>query len=395
MSLSRKQFYEQYRDVFCWFDTEDYACYDVLTVSRQTIEEIKTAAAQVWQVLQLAGKVMKSFDDRTLETFGYPPASFRLLRTTAQPPFIARCDFAVTPKGIYLLECNADVATFIVETFKINGLVAAYFGKKDPNQGSENILRNQLKKYIENTAKLLKKSPLDCRIVFAAMGTADEDVGTVEYLRNLCDYPAYFSPIESLTMDENFMYDSDDEPIDILYRLYPIEWMVEDRDPHSEAYLWDYLEPLVFAQKVALINPVSAFLLQNKALMALITQLGQPNLPEELFPAFKYFLPTFLQQSKIKLPYVSKPIWGREGKELMIFQQEESVISNPDSDYANWLKIYQEYVELPQLNWNQTNYTLQFSCFIVNGIATGVGARIGEKIITNNSKFIPIGYANH
>jgi hypothetical protein len=46
----------------------------------------------------------------------------------------------------------------------------------------------------------------------------------------------------------------------------------------------DYFEPLVYSRKLALINPVSAFVVQNKALMALITELGvdffnQNNLP--------------------------------------------------------------------------------------------------------------------
>ncbi|MDB9372329.1 glutathionylspermidine synthase family protein [Nodularia sphaerocarpa] len=392
MNFARKEFYEQHKNLFCWYDADDYACYDVLTVSPKTIEKIKQAAANVWPILLQAADLMKSLDNETLLEFDYPLETLHLIKNSTQPPFIARCDFAVTNDNIFLLECNAEVATFIVETFKVNGIVANHFGKKDPNEESENILRTELNRYIRIAAAYLGKLPEQCHIIFSALSQADEDIGTVEYVRSLCEYQSAYCPIESITMDEEYVYDQVDRKVDIIYRLYPTEWMVEDKDPNLDVSLWDYLEPLIDSKKVALINPISSFVIQNKALMALITEVGLDYFGKNNATGYSHFIPTFLDESEISYPFVSKPTWGREGKEVAIFKKPGDMINNPSPDYSELMKIYQQYVDLPLINLEEDTYTLQLSCFLINGIPTGVGARIGKDLITNTSKFLPIGY---
>jgi hypothetical protein len=39
-------------------------------------------------------------------------------------------------------------------------------------------------------------------------------------------------------MDENACYDHRGESIDIIYRIYPTEWMVKDKDPQLGVSLW-------------------------------------------------------------------------------------------------------------------------------------------------------------
>ncbi len=392
MNLTRKEFYEQYKDIFSWYDTDDFACYDVLTVAPELIEKIKQASVSVWEILLQAAEIMKQLDEQTLIDFDYPPETLRLIKTTTQPPFIARCDFAINNEQIYLLECNAEVATFIVETFKMNGIVANHFGKEDPNQKGEILLKTELNKYIEVAANYLGKIPEECQIIFSALSHADEDTSTVEYLRSLCNYKSSFCPIESMTMDENQVYDQFNRKVDIIYRLYPTEWMVEDKDPNLDVYIWDYLEPLLYSQKVALINPVSSFVIQNKALMALITELELDSTLKENLPGYSHFLPTFMHRSQISYPFVAKPTWGREGKEVNIYKHIGEVINNPASEYIHLSKIYQKYIDLPQINIQNEPHVLQFSCFLINGIPGGIGARIGKDLITDTSKFLPIGY---
>jgi len=256
------------------------------------------------------------------------------------------------------------------------------------NKDSELILKRELEKYIKGAANYLGKSPQECHIIFSSLSQADEDVGTVEYLRSLCTYKYTYCPIESITMDEWQVYDQMDRPVDIIYRLYPTEWMVEDKDPNLGISLWDYLEPLVKFKKVALINPISSFVIQNKALMALITELKL----DHNVTGYSHFLPTFMNRNYISYPFVSKPTWGREGKEVAIFKQEGDMINNPSAEYSHLVKVYQKYVDLPLINIQEDRYILQLSCFLINGIPTGIGARIGKDLITNTSKFLPIGY---
>jgi glutathionylspermidine synthase len=392
MISNRHDFFEKYFDVFGWYDIDEYACFDVLTVSKSTVEKIQNIAANVWSVLLKASDVMREQDNKSLIEFGYPPETFRLLRQSEQLPFIARCDFAVTNKGIFLLECNAEVCTFIVETFRMNGLVAKHFRRQDPNLSAEKILKKELNKYINLTANYLNKPVENCRVVFAAMGESIEDMGTAKYLCSLCNYNSSFCPIENIEMDSNWVYGKDGEIIDIIYRIYPTEWMVDDLDPKSDAKLWDFLEPLIFDKKVALINPVNTLITQNKALMALITKLGAPFFGQDSKTVKENFLSTFLDRDKINIPFVSKPIFGREGVEIKIITDEAETAYNLSSDYEHFPIVYQEYVEMPEIVFQGKISTLQFSCFLINGIAVGIAARIGNKIIDNTSKFLPIGY---
>ena len=392
MRQDRRAFFEQHRELFSWSELDDYAYYGVIPVEPATIAQIEQAAQDVWRVLLSASAVMQGLSDEQLATYGYLPETFDLLRSTAQPPFIARCDFAVTTEGIYLLECNAEVATFVVETFKMNGLLAQHFGYEDPNSASESILSEGLNHYLEIAAGVVGKSPEDCNIIFAAIGDAPEDVGTAEYLASLSEYPAAFCPIEAISMDEEAAYDDDDEPIDILYRVYPTEWMVADRDPKTGVSLWDYLEPLVFERKLALINPVNSMVIQNKALLALVTELYGNQIESPLSQiVHRHFLPTYMPPEALEPPYVAKPTFGREGSEVQIVRKTATLF-NPSPEYAAFPKVYQKYVEMPQLTLEGTTYTQQFSCFLINGRPTGVAVRVGNLVINNMARFVPIGY---
>jgi glutathionylspermidine synthase len=394
MTLARSQFYDQYRHCFSWYDADEYACFDVLPVPPERIRAIRRAAEDVWRVLGQAGEIMKTFDDHTLLAYGYPLETLDLIRANSQPPFIARCDFAVTDDGIYLLECNAEVATFVVETFKMNDLVAQHFGKTGVNGDAEVILRRELNQYLGVAANSIDKHPEDCRIIFAALSQASEDIGTVEYVRSLCNYDSHFCAIENLLMDEHGVYDQTGEPVDLIYRLYPTEWMVEDCDPSSGIRLWDYLEPLVFERKVALINPISSFVLQNKALLALITEKWSDQIEHPLSAiVHRHFLAAAMTPDAMSVPYVGKPTFGREGWEVEIVKASGSLLYNASSEYATFPKLYQKYVDLPTIQIAGKASTLQLSCFLINGIAAGISARVGDVVIGNMSKFLPVCYA--
>jgi glutathionylspermidine synthase len=404
----RQAFFETYHDRFSWYDLEAprsdsatgdrvYACYDVLSITLELVTAIEKATVDCWQILVAAGSEVRSRSDSELIALGYLPETLDLLRDTVQPPFIGRCDFAVTDRGIFMLECNAEVATFLVETFEMNGLVATQFGQQDPNAQSKTILQQELNAYLDRIIpELLGKAPEDCRIAFSAIGNAAEDIGTAKYLCELCHYPAEVVPIEQFQLDETGVYNRAGQPIDVIYRIYPTEWMVLDRDPITQTSLWEILEPLIFDRKVALINPVSSMLLQNKSLLASITTLAQQGhwSAEEQKIIDRHFLLTTLDETAIAPPYVSKPTFGREGNEVRIV--EDSILGNtelfnPSAEYASFQKVHQQYVQLPTIDLQDDTYTLQISCFVINGKATGIAARIGDRVITNHAYFLAIG----
>ena len=95
------------------------------------------------------------------------------------------------------------------------------------------------------------------------------------------------------------MFDEQGKKIDILYRqTFPIENLIMDVDfEGNKIGLW--LLELVQVGKLAIINPPSAFLLQNKAVQAVIWGLHEENHPffteKEHSWIEEYFLPTFFE----------------------------------------------------------------------------------------------------
>lgn len=81
--------------------------------------------------------------------------------------------------------------------------------------------------------------------------------------------------------------------------------------------------------------------------MALITELGGDFFSNDGLVDFSHFLPTFMEQDKIKFPYVAKPTWEREGREVEIIIGAGEIINNPDTEYKHYAKVYQQYIDKP------------------------------------------------
>ena len=127
---------------------------------------------------------------------------------------------------------------------------------------------------------------------------------------------------------ERGLYDDKGEKIDVLYRqTYPIEHLIHDEDPVTKEKVGQLLMKLVEEKELAVINPPSAFLLQSKAIMALIWGLHEEQHPfyteEEQHWIHTYFLPTYLEADWFQqqgILYVKKPAFGREGDTVEIYK---------------------------------------------------------------------------
>src|SRR6185503_12085043 len=94
---------------------------------------------------------------------------------------------------------------------------------------------------------------------------------------------AHCFPLESLSADSTGLYDPHGDPIDVLCRLHPLHLFQgqvfegsarDDSDASSGRTVLD----LVAARRLAVLNPPSAFLLESKAVLALIWGLLEDGL---------------------------------------------------------------------------------------------------------------------
>ncbi|SOC05308.1 glutathionylspermidine synthase [Ureibacillus xyleni] len=415
----RQQFYQQI-DKF-WHDLyeTEYALFDVKCISRETMENIRLATERIGLIYTKCAQILRQVPDETLLQLGFPHTSIDFIRLRPIPfeSVIARMDLVVQNEKIKLLEYNSDTPTFIKETFFVNGKVCEAFGVENPNAGCEVKLQRAIKSAVNLSLHSidLKTSP---NIVFSSHGDHDEDRFTTMYLKRLFARESQYLSLSDLrlidapvmengkVLIEPGLYDQQGRKIDLLYRqTYPIEHLIDDQDPNSNENVGQLLLKFVQEKRLAILNPASSFLLQSKAVMALIWGLYEEKHPflssKELEWIETYFLPTYLDDDLFisqGVPYVRKPAFGREGDTVEIFNGCGEKIETPKNQtYQNVLQVYQQFIELPttqiQTEQGKKLAHYMFGSFYINGEASAIGIRAGAQITDNESYFLPVGLA--
>lgn len=398
------------------FDTE-YALWDVKKETPAGIKTIRQATERIGHILFKTAPLLRNLDEETLLQLGFPkPAlSFIRLQTLPFESVIARMDLVVTDEEIKLLEVNSDTPTFIKETFAVNGEVCKAFELKNPNEACAENLRDAVRLAVKMAFLSLgkRKKP---NIVFSSHDDHEEDRLTTQYLQELYGLHSQYLSLGQLRLvtepirengeiiTDRGLYDNEGEQIDVLYRqTYPIEHLVDDEDPETKEKVGQELMKLVEEKKLAVINPPSAFLLQSKAVLALIWGLHEERhsffTEEEHNWIHTYFLPTYLDEDyflRQGFAYVKKPSFGREGDTVEIFAGSgKKVEEDAHKTYQDSLPVYQQFIKLPETvihtEQGKKNVHYMYGCFYINGRASAIGIRAGRQITDNEAYFLPVG----
>lgn len=396
----RSQFYSKFPDFWSNLYGGEYSLYHVFTITEQTQTLLKEATERMGRVFFKTAVLLRSLQDNQLLELGFPAASLPFLRMKNLFPesVISRFDFAVTRKGVKMLEFNSDTPTFIVECFKINGEVCTELGYRDPNQNQERLLSSGITKAVLESSKG-HETP---NVVFTAHSDHIEDWNTTVYLSQLCKVKNQTLPMSKLRITDEALLDANGVPIDVLYRqTYPLEHLLEDRDPNTRDLVGIELLQLAKKGKISIINPVSAFLLQPKSIQCLIWGLAEKEgyyTKEEQEWIKTYMLPTYLEADTFagNAAYVQKPSFGREGDTITIWDSQTHIdVQNSFQTYKNELPIYQSYVSLPVISLETEKgieeLSYVFGSFLIAGKPSSIGIRAGEKITGNESYFLPVG----
>lgn len=396
----RSQFYSKFSDFWSNLYGGEYSLYHVFTITDQTQTLLKEATERMGRVFFKTAVLLRSLQDNQLLELGFPAASLPFLRMKNLFPesVISRFDFAVTRKGVKMLEFNSDTPTFIVECFKINGEVCTELGYRDPNQNQERLLSSGITKAVLESSKG-HETP---NVVFTAHSDHIEDWNTTVYLSQLCKVKNQTFPMSELRITDEALLDANGVPIDVLYRqTYPLEHLLKDRDPNTRDLVGIELLQLAKKGKISIINPVSAFLLQPKSIQCLIWGLAEKEgyyTKEEQEWIKTYMLPTYLEADTFagNAAYVQKPSFGREGDTITIWDSQTHIdVQNSFQTYKNELPVYQSYVPLPVISLETEKgieeLSYVFGSFLIAGKPSSIGIRAGEKITGNESYFLPVG----
>lgn len=404
---AREAYYSKFPAFWSNLYGQEYALYSVYNIESEEAMNIRNVTNRVGHIFSKMAKLLRGLEEETLLELGYPKETipFLSMKEMEAESVISRVDLVKTIDTYKVLEINSDTPTFIKELFQMNGEVCREFDRVDPNGQKAERLGRSIKNAIFESYQVLGKKEFP-NIVFTSHEENFEDKQTVLYLRDICTLPSQYVPLHKLTIIEGeALLDDEGRKIDVLYRqTFPIESLIMDKDQETGANVGLQLLELVRLKKLAIINPMSAFLLQSKAVQAIIWGLHEQHsdyfTQEEHEWIGEYFLPTYLEPTPFLAAgkkYVKKPTFGREGDSVKIYTPSgEKIDEDPNNSYIDYVQVYQEYVDLPEISFQTENGIknghMMIGSFLVNEQASAFGYRLGKQIIDNLSYFMPVGF---
>jgi glutathionylspermidine synthase len=341
-----------------------------------TLEEIERDIEAPTAELEAMGRELVEravADDRILRILKIPERYWNFIATSwkrGDKSLYGRFDLRYDGNGpSKLLEYNADTPTSAFETgvfqwMWLEGQIARGTLPRDADQ--YNSLHDKL---IEGWKQFGTDTPLH----FACDPSAEEDRGTVSYLQD-CAVQAGLTTImlavEEIGRDAKGQFvDKDDRPIELMFKLYPWEWMLREKFGASlpgAATRW--------------VEPPWKMIVSNKGILPLLWALhpGHPN----LLPACFEDDP---RAAELGNSYVRKPLYSREGANIQ-FVVDGKVADSDDGPYGEEGFIRQAAAPLPVFDGN---YAV-IGSWLAAGMPCGLSVREDATLITKNtSRFVP------
>ncbi len=339
---------------------DETACYQF---SAAQIDEIEAATGELEQMaLALVDRVVRTGEE-AYQRLRIPPIAWEAIEGSwkdGAKNLYGRFDLRYDGVGPpCLLEYNADTPTALFEAAVVqwDWLEATW-----PQHDQFNSIHERLIEAWKNFGTG------DKRAYFSAVKNNAEDNGTIDYLRDTAIQAGLSTEriaIEDIGWDGKSFLDLDDRPIELLFKLYPWEWLA------GETFGAHLLTGVA-----QVIEPTWKMVLSNKASLALLWEMapGHPNL-----------LASSLEPDGIAGAAVRKPIYGREGANIRVIDAGR-IVAETDGGYGAEGFVYQAHAELPAFDGH---YPV-IGSWVVASQPAGIGIREDSTPITRNtSRFVP------
>ena len=344
----------------CW---DESACY---RFSAAEVDMLEAATAELYRLCMEAGQHV--IDNDLFSRFGIPDHVVPLIRRAwdEEPPALNHGRFDLGYDGVHppkMFEYNCDTPTAILETAVIQWeWKEAVF----PRDDQFNSLHDKLLAKWKDIKPYLKSSAIHFT---HANDQAGEDTITVAYLRDLAvqaglKTTGIFAKDIGWNATARRFVDLESRPIDVLFHLYPWEWLVNEEFGRHIPDCYNAMD---------WIEPVWKMILSNKAILPVLWQ---------LFPGHPNLLPCFFDRPGAT--YVRKPLLAREGANITMVK-EGRTIAGTEGGYGHEGYVYQELFDLPDFEGNRP----VIGSWIVDGEPAGMGIREDGLITGNTARFVP------
>jgi glutathionylspermidine synthase len=325
--------------------------------------------------LEAAGRIVT--DERRLKCLAIPEHAWDLILESwrrQDSSLYGRFDFAFDGMGpAKLLEYNADTPTALFEAsvFQWLWLEDALAQRLVP-AGCDQF--NSIHECLIGRLKEIGSSvPSPARLHLACMSSSIEDRGLISYLEDCAVQAGFRTRVLDMgdigTAGAGPFVDRENAPIEMLFKLYPWEWMFADPFGRS---------PSLFETRF--LEPPWKAILSNKGILPLLWEMapGHPN----LLPSYFENDP---QRHSLHGNYVRKPLYSREGENVDLVQNGKA-FERTGGSYGQEGCIWQQLAVLPAF---EGLYPVVGS-WIVGSKACGIGIREDTSPVTKNtSRFVP------
>lgn len=314
-------------------------CADMVVISEAEAEAFYEAAAECFRMVDAATEHV--IRHGLLRQMGIPAYMDALIAETYEnyrrhPHMIGRFDFAGGVDGlpIKLLEFNADTPFSIFEVSTVQYALAKFHGL-DPDTRQYNRLFEALQDFFV----YLRQQHPHASVLFTNAADGEDDVNT-QIIREAAGdcMPGDYLHWTDVCIDRRQGVCSVDAGGRYIRNLYNVI---------IKMVPWDllFLEDEHMARELArsmqehpdtvVCNPPYAAVYQSKALAAVMW---------ELFPDSPYLLRSSMTPWRTD-SYVRKPIWGREGRNIAVFE-DGVCIARTDGFYGKQPELFQERAQL-------------------------------------------------
>jgi glutathionylspermidine synthase len=313
-------------------------------------------------------------DERILLRLAIPERFWTYIAASwkrGDPSLYGRFDLCYDGRGAAkLLEYNADTPTSVFETG-----VFQWLWLEDAIE--RRIVPKAADQYNSLHEKLIagwKGIGRGRHLYLAGVIDAPEDGGTVAYLDDCARQAGLSTTILAMEQigrtSQGQFVDLDEKPIELMFKLYPWEWMMREQFGAS-----------LPGAATQFVEPPWKAVLSNKGILPLLWA---------MFPRHPNLLPAAFDDDEqavraLGASYVRKPLYSREGANVEIVVAG-GVVDADDGPYGSEGFVRQALVTLPR---HEGNYAVLGS-WIVQGKPCGLSVREDlEPITKNTSRFLP------
>jgi len=368
---------------FVWHTDSDESSYisdELVVISETEAEAYYAAANELYDMFVEAGEYV--VEHNLFHEIGIPFNLVEIIKESWENDvhwhLYGRFDLSggIDGSPIKLLEFNADTPTALFETAIIQWAMLKQNQMDETSQfnGVYEALLDNFKRLVtlEEDVSDFETRYEGWKFLFTSIRGNAEEENTVRLLQHIATevgYETKFAYMDEVEFSDNEGIFFNNENYELWFKLIPWEDIALE-----ESDLAMLLTNIIKNQKAIIFNPAYTLLFQSKGLLKILWDL-YPNHPLLLESSFEP-----LKSRK----QVKKPIFGREGGNVSILDENAQELESAVGEYGNHKMLYQAYTELPT---DKEGNSYQAGVFYAYE-SCGLGFRKGGKILDNMSKFV-------